>query len=190
MSPVLAALRLVVAVAAGLAGVVALTHWAVRRGYLQPFGAFPRTVRSLSDPFLRPVERRLLASGGNPQQAPLWLFLGILGGGLVLLAVTGWTLGTVQRLWWAAGAGPWALVYVVVELAINLLLVAIFARVIGSWFGVGRYAGWMRPAYRLSDWLVEPIRKRMPATGPIDWSPLVACLILLLARAVLVGKVL
>lgn len=187
MSAVLAALRLAVAVAAGLAGVVALTHWAVRRGYLQPFGALPRVVRGASDPFLRPVERRLLGSGGNPQQAPLWLFLGVLGGGLLLLAVTGWLLGALQQLWWAAGAGPWALVYVVVEMTFNVLILALLVRVVGSWFGVGRATPWMRPAYLLTEWLVEPIRKRMPPTGMFDWSPLVAWVVLVLARAVLRG---
>lgn len=187
MSAVLAALRLAVAVAAGLAGVVALTHWAVRRGYLQPFGAFPRTVRGASDPLLRPVERRLLGSGGNPQQAPLWLFLGVLGGGLLLIAVAGWLMGALQRLWWAAGAGPWALVYVVVEMTFNVLILALLVRVVGSWFGVGRATRWMRPAYLLTEWLVEPIRKRMPPTGMFDWSPLVAWVILVLARAVLRG---
>ncbi len=190
MSAVLAGLRLAVAVAAGFTGVVALTHWAVRRGHLAPFGPLPRAIRGLSDPLLRPVERRLLGSGGNPQQAPLWLFLGVLGGGLLLIAVAGWLLGALERLWWAAGAGPWALVYVVVETAINLLIAALLVRVVGSWFGVGRATRWMRPFYGLTDWLVEPIRKRMPPTGMFDWSPLVAWLLLVLARAILVGKVL
>jgi YggT family protein len=185
MSATLAVLRVVVAAAAGLAGVVALTHWAVRQGHLQPFGAFPRAVRSIGDPLLKPVEQRLLRSGGNPQQAPLWLFLGVLGGGLLLLALAGWILGAFERLWWAMGAGPWALIYVVVEMALNLLILTLLVRVVGSWFGVGRATPWMRPAYVLTDWLVEPIRKRMPPTGMFDWSPLVAWLILVLARAVL-----
>ena len=83
------------------------------------------------------------------------------------------------------GAGPWALIYVVVEMVLNLLILTLLVRVVGSWFGVGRATPWMRPAYVLTDWLVEPIRKRMPPTGMFDWSPLVAWLILVLARAVL-----
>lgn len=187
MTAVLAALRVAVAVAVGLAGLVALTHWAVRRGHLQPFGALPRAVRGASDPILRPVERRLLRAGGNPQQAPLWLFLGVLGGGLLLLATVGWVLSGLYRLWWAAGAGPWALLYVVVDTAFSILILALLVRVVGSWFGVGRATGWMRPAYVLTDWLVEPIRRRMPPTGMFDWSPLVAWVLLFLARAVLRG---
>ena len=82
METLFQALRMGVFGAAALSGVVAVTNWAVSRGYLQPFGAWPRFVRRASDPLLRPIERKLLGAGGNPQSAPWWLFCIVLFGGL------------------------------------------------------------------------------------------------------------
>ena len=46
--------RAIVVVALVYASIVALTHWAVRRRKIGPFGAWPRLVRRLSDPVLLP----------------------------------------------------------------------------------------------------------------------------------------
>ena len=40
---------------------------------INPFGAWPSLIRRASDPVLRPLERRVVRMGGNPQDAPLWL---------------------------------------------------------------------------------------------------------------------
>lgn len=48
--------------------------------------------------------------------------------------------------------------------------------------GVGRYNRWMRPFYSATDWLIEPIRRRLPPFGAIDVSPVLAYLLLLLLR--------
>src|SRR5439155_638150 len=44
--------------------------------------------------------------------------------------------------------------------------------------GFFRYSRWLRPAYALTDWVVEPIRRVLPPTGGLDWSPLAAWLAL------------
>jgi YggT family protein len=44
-----------------------------------------------------------------------------------------------------------------------------------------------RPIILLTEWLVGPIRRVLPPTGMIDFSPLVAWLVLLLARALLLS---
>lgn len=163
---------------------VAVTHWLVREGRLQPFGAWPRLVRRWSDPVLRPIEQRLAAAGGNPQQAPWWLLGVVVVLGLVLIELLQWLFGWILGLRAADEAGGGALLAALLQLAFSLLMFALLMRVVGSWFGVGRYNRWMRPAYLLTDWLVEPIRRRMPLTGMIDFSPLVAYLVLMLARMV------
>ncbi len=66
--------------------------------------------------------------------------------------------------------------------ATQLILFALLARVIGSWFGVGRYNRWMRPMYVLTDWIVEPLRRIIPPLGIVDITPLVAWFLLLLLR--------
>lgn len=62
--------RAIVVLALGYASVVALTHWAVRRRKLGPFGFWPRMVRRASDPVLLPLERRVMRAGGSPRTHP------------------------------------------------------------------------------------------------------------------------
>ena len=56
-----------------LSGVVWLTHWGVRQRRIGPFTPWSKTVRHLSDPVLRPLEKQLVRRGANPQDASLWL---------------------------------------------------------------------------------------------------------------------
>src|SRR2546425_416515 len=64
---------------------------------------------------------------------------------------------------------------------------ALVVRVIAGWFGYFRYTRWIRPAYALTDWLVEPIRRVLPIAGGFDWSPLAAWLVLVVLKGVLLG---
>jgi YggT family protein len=178
--------RALVLAAAAAAGFVAVTHWAVRRGYLAPFGAFATTVRRLSDPALRPLERGLARRGRNPQDATFWLFAIVLVAGVTLLSLTRWLLGLIVQAANLANAGPRGWVRTGAEVAIDLLVLALMARVIGTWFGSGRF-GPLRLFWRATDWLVEPIRRRLPALGPVDISPIVAWFVLILARALLLA---
>ena len=82
------AVRSIVLLALAFAATVALTHWAVRSRRINPFGAWPRLVRRMSDPILLPLERRVINAGGNPQNAPLWLLGLAIGAGLLLLSLT------------------------------------------------------------------------------------------------------
>jgi len=175
-------LRIVVFAAAAASGIVALTNWAVIHGHLQPFGAWRRFIRGASDPVLRPIERRLLGAGGNPQSAPWWLFAIVLLGGLAVLELTRWLVGTILNLSYLGQAGPAAILRQVVSWTFQILTIAIFIRVIASWLGGSRYSKWLRPVYALTDWLVIPIQRHMPPFGMFDLSPLVAYLVLLVAR--------
>src|SRR5437879_8870236 len=74
-------LRIVVFAAFCLAALVALAGWLVRTRRVSPFGGVGRTLRSVTDPVLRPVETRLVRLGGNPVHAGWWL--------VVLVAVAG-----------------------------------------------------------------------------------------------------
>src|SRR5207249_4048908 len=136
-------LRVLVFAAFCLAALVALAGWLVRTRRVSPFGGVGRTLRSVTDSVLRPVETRLVRLGGNPVHAGWWL--------VVLVAVAG----------------------------------ALLLRVVASWLGWFRYSRWIRPAYALTDWLVEPIRRLLPPAGAIDFSPLVAWLVLWVLRQVL-----
>ncbi len=164
----------------------ALGALAVQRRALNPFGAPARAVRRATDPILRPIERRLLRAGGNPQNASWWLMgLAILGG-IVVLTLAEWLIGVLATLRAAAGAGTGSLAQLAVYWGISLLMLALFVRVIGSWFGLDRYARAMRPFVALTEWLLHPLRQVVPPLGPLDVTPLVAWVLLALLRGWLV----
>lgn len=154
---------------------LALGSWAVRTRRINPFSAPARLIRSASDPIINPIERWQLRRGGNPQNAPWWLLGLALVGGIVLITMSEWLAGMSRRV---AGAGPRGTVRLVVYYAGQLVVIALIVRVVGSWLGVGRFNRWMRPAYFLTDWIVEPLRKIIPPLGMIDISPIVAWLLL------------
>ena len=179
--------RSIVILALAYASVVALTHWAVRNRRINPFGAWPRFMRRASDPVLHPVERRVIAAGGNPQNAPLWLLAVVIAGGLVLLSLTGWVIDSVVRLSWMAQSGPRVWAQTAVSLIFTVLMGAIVIRVIASWLGIGPYRRWMRPVMALTNWLIDPIRRILPPMGMLDFSPMVAWLVLYVVRGFVVG---
>lgn len=181
-STILVVARYTVAAAFLLATLVALVYWAVRRGKLNAFGPIPRATRRMADPLIRPLERRVIRWGGNPQDAPLWLVGIVLVVGLIFLSLLKWLAGLIFYISGLSDAGPRGWISFVFDLAYFVLAAALLIRVIGSWVGIGRYNRWMRFAYILTDWLVEPIRRMLPGFGIIDFSPLVAWLALYLMR--------
>ncbi len=166
---------------------VAATHWAVRRKHLAPFGPLPRFVRRMSDPLIQPLERRIVRAGRNPQDAPMWLVGIAVAGGLVFLSLMGWLAGAWFRYGGLIGAGPRGWAFLLVNGSYYVLITALTARIIGSWFGVGRYRPWMKPAYWLTDWFLNPIRRLLPTMGMIDFSPLVAWVLLMILRGFILG---
>ena len=179
--------RTLVILALAYASAVALTHWAVRSRRINPFGPWPRFMRRVSDPVVLPLERRIIRSGGSPQDAPLWLVGLVIGGGLLLLSLTGWLIGTASGIEALAYGGPRAWLRVFVSAAFTVLLAAILIRVIGSWLGIGPYRKWMRPFYVLTNWLIDPIRRILPPLGVIDFSPMVGWLVLYVVRGFVLG---
>lgn len=180
---------LVVAVFA-YAVVVAATHWAVRSRRLNPFSGWARFVRRISEPVLRPLERRILRAGGSPSDAPLWLLGIALVGGLVLISLMRWAIGFTYELGALAQAGPRDWLIAAVSWVFRILMIALLVRVIGSWFSVSPYAKWMRPFILLTEWLLEPLRRLLPPFGPLDLSPMVAYLLLWIARQAVVRALL
>lgn len=181
------AVRSVVLLALLFAVTVALTHWAVRSRRIDPFGAWPRLVRRISDPILLPLERRVISAGGSPQNAPLWLLGLVIGGGLLLLSLTQWVISTAGGLVLLAHGGPRIWIEVLVSAVFTILMAAILIRVIASWLGIGPYRKWMRPVYALTNWLIDPIRRILPPVGIFDFSPMVAWLVLYVVRGFVLG---
>jgi YggT family protein len=169
------------------AAIVAVTHWAVRNRRIEPFSGWARFVRRISDPVVLPLERRVIRAGGNPQNAAYWLLGLVIAAGLVLMSLAAWLIDTVVRLEFMAESGPRMWLESLVSFLFTVLMTAILIRVIGSWFGIGPYRKWMRPFYVLTNWLIDPIRRILPPFGMIDFSPMVAWLVLYVVRGFVMG---
>lgn len=183
------AVRTLVIVALVYAALVAMTHWAVRNRRINPFGHWPRFIRRVSDPVILRLERRILSSGGNPQNAPYWLLGIVIAGGLVLVTLTHWFIGTAAGLSVALSSGPRVWARMVVSAIFTILMAALLIRVIASWLGIGPYRRWMRPIMALTNWLIDPIRRILPPVGMFDFSPMVAWLVLYVVRGFVLGMI-
>jgi YggT family protein len=137
-----------------------------------------RGLRQVTDPLLRPVEGRVVRAGGTPANAGWWLVIGVAILGVLVVSLAQWLVNAWVSMTGAARGGPRVVIALVVEIAFDVLFLAVFVRVIASWFGAFRYSRWMRPFYWLTDWIVEPIRRLLPPTGMFDFSPVVALVVL------------
>lgn len=185
MPPFFTVVRYLIFAVVALSALVALGSWLVRTRRVSPFSALGRGLRSSTDSVLRPLERRIVRMGGNPAHAGGWLVVITAVAGIVLVSLFGWLMTTFESARAAAVSGPRATISLILDLAYRIVIFALLVRVIASWFGLGRYSRWIRPAYILTDWIVEPLRRVVPSLGAIDITPLVAWFALWLARQML-----
>jgi YggT family protein len=65
-----------------------------------------------------------------------------------------------------------------IRLAIDAYIIIIIVRAVLSWFNVDYRNPLVRFIHRITDPVLEPIRSTLGMTGPVDFSPLVAILLL------------
>src|SRR5256712_7807702 len=100
------ALRYVVFAAFAASVLVALASWLVRTRRVSPFGALGRTLRTASEPLIRPVETRLVRAGGNPVHAGWRLVVAGAAVGVLLLTLWNWRAGAALGAAAAATSTP------------------------------------------------------------------------------------
>src|SRR2546430_8184288 len=170
------ALRYVVFAAFAASVLVALASWLVRTRRISPFGALGRTFRTASDPLIRPIETRLVRAGGNRVHAGWWLVVAVAAAGVLFLSLWNWLVEAAFSVAAAYSAGPRAAIALAIDLVYSIIVVALWVRVLASWFGYFRYSRWLRPAYALTHWLLQPLRPRAPPAAGVARSPLAAWL--------------
>lgn len=172
---------LVLGVLAALAAGIA---WGVRTRRLGPFSAAGRFARRWVDPLLMPVERIVVRSGAHPSTAPWWgLVVALLAGTLLLTGVQA-LAGVILQVAWAV-EHPSQLPVLVLSWAFTVLRLALIVRVIVSWLPVSARAWWVRWSYRLTEWILRPLRAVVPPFGAIDVTPLIAYFLLWLVQSML-----
>ncbi|HXL85604.1 MAG TPA: hypothetical protein VN927_00240, partial [Gemmatimonadaceae bacterium] len=68
-------------------GAICVLDWAVRTRKISPFNAIARFCRTTVDPFISPIERKVIRAGGTPASAPLWALASVVIGGILLLTL-------------------------------------------------------------------------------------------------------
>jgi YggT family protein len=158
--------------------------WAVRMRRINPFSRTARFIRARVDPFMAPIERVVVRAGGVPSSAPLWAIVGFALLGILVVTALGLVGGVLAQA--IAGAqSPKAIPFILLSWVFSLLRLALLVRVISSWLPISPFSRWVRWSYVLTEWLVGPLRRFIPAIGPIDITPIVAWLLLSLLQSLL-----
>lgn len=161
------------AVAVAVGGAAALS-WAVRTRRISPFSGVARLTRARVDPLFAPMERRVVRAGGQPSHAPWWTLAAVVVGGIVLLSLLGFVRDEAARVDFAMRSGPRGAYVLLVTWTFAVLRLALFVRVISSWFRASAYSPWVRWAFVLTEWMLAPLRRVIPMIGMVDVTPIVA----------------
>jgi YggT family protein len=75
----------------------------------------------------------------------------------------------------------------IVSLAFDLYSLILLARVLVSWFQVDPYNPLVQWLYRLTEPVLAPIRRLLPPAGAIDFSPIVAFILIIVAKQIVLS---
>lgn len=167
-----------------LAALAAVLAWAVRTRRVAPFSTGARFSRRYIDPILAPVERVVVRAGGHPASAPWWGLVFVAIAGALLLTGFQALAGLVVEVSWALQQ-PWGIAILLLSWAFMLLRLALIVRVLASWFPIAPHSRWISWTYPLTEWMLRPLRRVIPAFGMIDITPVVAYFLLLIVQSLL-----
>jgi YggT family protein len=182
---VIQVLRMTLLSIAFVFGAICLLDWAVRTRKISPFNAIARFCRSTVDPFIAPIERRVVRAGGLPAAAPLWALAVVVIGGILLLTLLDVIRSEVIRSIVASQDGAAGIFHLLVSWTFTVLKVALVVRVISSWLPVSPHSGWVRWSYMLSEPILAPMRRIVPSMGGLDLTPILAYFLLNLTESIL-----
>jgi len=182
---VIAILRTALLSIAVVFGVICVLDWAVRTRKISPFNAVARFCRSTVDPIIAPIERRVVRAGGSPASAALWALVAVVIGGILLLTLLDIIRLEVVRSIIASQEGTAGIFHLLVSWTFTILKAAIVVRVISSWLPISPYSPWVSWSYRLSEPLIQPLRRVVPVLGGLDITPIVAYILLNVIESVI-----
>jgi len=182
---VTAILRTVLLSIAVVFGAICVLDWAVRTRKISPFNAVARFCRSTVDPVIAPIERRVVRAGGSPASAALWALVAVVVGGILLLTLLDILRLEVVRSIIASQEGSAGVFHLLVSWTFTILKAAIVVRVISSWLPISPYSRWVRWSYRLSEPILQPLRRVIPVLAGLDITPIVAYILLNILESLL-----
>jgi len=166
--------RVVILALAVVFALICVLDWLVRTRRLNPFGAAARFARTRIDPFIVPIERRVVSAGGNPASAPLWALAAVVIGGILIISLFDFIRAQVFGLAFAVQSGPRGMLRLIVSWLFEFLRIALLVRVVSSWLPVSPYSKWIHWSYVVSEPILKPLRSVIPSIGMIDITPIIA----------------
>jgi YggT family protein len=178
-------LRMILLSVAVVFGAICVMDWAVRTRKISPFNTIARFCRSTVDPFIAPIERRVVRAGGTPASAPLWALAAVVIGGILLLTLLDFIRLEIAQSIIASQGGAAGIFHLLVGWTFTILKLALIVRVISSWLPISPYSVWVRWSYYLSEPILAPMRRVVPTFGGLDLTPLLAYFLLGLTESLL-----
>jgi len=161
---------------------------------VNPFTWHARNVRGATDPVIMPVRRMLMGFRLDPKVAHFILIIMLIVIGYLIVQIAGTLLNTIAGIFFAvterkAGA-PMGIAGYLLFGFLGLYTLAIFVRIVMSWFGTSYANPLMRFLIRLTEPLLGPLRRMLPTVGMFDVSPIVAFLIVWICQTAVAATLL
>ena len=169
--------------------VICVMDWAVRTRKISPFNAVARFFRSTIDPFIAPVERKVIRAGGTPASAPLWALVAVVVGGIIIITILEFIRSEAVRAIGYSNQGSAGVFRLLVSWTFGILKIALLVRVVSSWLPVSPYSRWISWSFRLTEPILAPLRRVMPNLGAFDITPIIAYFLLGLIQSFLLRLV-
>ncbi len=167
-------LRMVLFWIAAVMAIIFGLDWLVRTRRLNAFGPLARFFRGTIDPWLVPIERRVIRAGGTPASAPWWALAVVVVGGIVLLAVLSYVRGMIVEAALASEYGTRGYIRLIIQWTFLVLRFALLVRVLSAWISISPYSRWIRWSFVCTEWMIRPLRRVVPTVGMFDITPIVA----------------
>jgi YggT family protein len=161
---------------------------------VNPFTWSAISLRRATEPVLSRVRAVLLGFRLDPKVAPFIAVILIILAGYMVFLVMESVLSTVAGIIFALSArqigAPVAIIGYLIFGFLSLYTLTIFIRIIFSWLGFSYSNRLMRFVFQVTEPLLGPLRRTVPAVGMFDISPIVAFLILWICKLAVAGTLL
>jgi YggT family protein len=161
---------------------------------MNPFTRTAISLRRATEPVLSRVRAVLIGFQLDPKVAPFIAVILIILAGYMIILVLQSVLNTVAGIIYALSArqlgAPVAIIGYLIFGLLSLYTLTIFLRIIFSWLGFSYSNRLMRFVFNLTEPLLGPLRRNVPAVGMFDISPIIAFLILWVCKAAVAGTLL
>ena len=161
---------------------------------VNPFRRSAISLKRATDPMILPIRRMLVAFRLEPKVAPFIAVLLIILIGYFVVQVASSVLNTIAGILYAVTSGvpgfPIAIIGYLVFGLLGLYTLAIFVRIFLSYGGLGYGNRWMRFLIRITEPLMDPLRRNIRPIGMFDISPIIAFLILWVLQAIVAATLL